>query len=62
MVLRFMYSEGGLCRAYRVFSFMYSNGWLYWAYRVLRSMYSARDGGHIGQCTVMDGYIGHIGC
>ena len=56
-VFRFMYSDGGLHRTYRVFrlmmegyighigcsGFMYSDGGIYMAYRVLKLMYS--DGG-----------------
>ena len=45
-----MYSDGGLCRAYRVLRLMYSDGGLHRAYRCL------------GPCVVMEGYIGHIGC
>ena len=68
-MLRLMYNDGGLYRAYRAFMvlrLMYSDGGLYRAFRafrVLRLMYS--DGGHLGcrgSCIVIDGYIGHIGC
>ena len=38
-VLRFMYSDGGIYRAFRVLRFMYSDGGLYRVCRVLRFMY-----------------------
>ena len=49
-MLRFMYSDGGLYRAYRVLRLMYSDGGVRRAYRVLRFI------------LVMDGYLGRIGC
>ena len=74
-VLRLMYGDGGLYRAYRAFMvlrFMYGDGGLYRAFRVLRLMYS--DGWlyrAFMACRVlrpygpyismvMDGYIGHL--
>ena len=50
-VLRFMYSDGGLYKAYRVLRFMSSNGGLYKAYRASRFMFAD-----------VEGSLRHIGC
>ena len=60
-MLRFMCSNGGIYRAYRVFRLMYSDEGLYRAYRVLRLKFG--DGGLYWACIhSVEVRMRHLGC